>query len=382
MNNFTFVCPTKIVFGKGSIENLNNLISKNQKILIIFGGGSVKKNGVYDEVINSLQGYNLKEFWGIEPNPKFETCMEAVDLARKEKIDFLLSVGGGSVLDATKFIAAAIKFKGNEWDIVSKNEEIKEAIPLASVMTLPATGSEMNCISVISHAKFGLKLGWSNPLVFPKFSIIDPQTTFSLPIRQIRNGIVDTFVHTIEQYCTIELDTPVQDGFSFSIINTLLSNAKIALNSPNNYNAKANLFWAATCGLNGWNAVGVIQDWSSHAIGHELSVVYGMDHGQSLAIVLPKLLKYNLNYKKEKLVKLAKAVFKLSGDDSNIAEACIEEILNFFKSTGIATELKELGIDKYEAANIISKRFKERNLIVGEQMNINAQAVKEILSNY
>ncbi|EAI4414599.1 iron-containing alcohol dehydrogenase [Campylobacter fetus] len=379
MNNFSFECPTKIVFGKDTIPKLSNLLPENLKILIIFGGGSVRKNGIYEQVKNALNKHNVSEFWGIEPNPKLETCLKAVNLIKRDGIDFLLSVGGGSVLDATKFIAAAAKFDGDPWDIVSKRAYFDKALPLGCVMSLPATGSEMNCVSVISNDSLKIKRSFRNELLYPKFSIIDPKTTFSLPLAQIQNGIVDTFVHILEQYATVDLNTDVQDGFCFAVIKTVIKNAKITINDPQNYDARANLCWAATCALNGWCSVGCTSDWSSHAIGHELSAVYGLDHGLSLAVVTTRLLRYNLEFKKAKLAKMGREVFGLDGDEISVAKSCIDEIENFFKSTGIATTLTELGMDKACVANLISERFKQRNLIVGEHGNIDYRAAKQIL---
>ncbi|EAH8299701.1 iron-containing alcohol dehydrogenase [Campylobacter fetus] len=379
MNNFSFECPTKIVFGKDTIPKLSNLLPENLKILIIFGGGSVRKNGIYEQVKNALNKHNVSEFWGIEPNPKLETCLKAVNLIKREGIDFLLSVGGGSVLDATKFIAAAAKFDGDPWDIVSKRAYFDKALPLGCVMSLPATGSEMNCVSVISNDNLKIKRSFRNELLYPKFSIIDPKTTFSLPLAQIQNGIVDTFVHILEQYATVDLNTDVQDGFCFAVIKTVIKNAKITINDPQSYDARANLCWAATCALNGWCSVGCTSDWSSHAIGHELSAVYGLDHGLSLAVVTTRLLRYNLEFKKAKLAKMGREVFGLDGDEISVAKSCIDEIENFFKSTGIATTLTELGMDKACVANLISERFKQRNLIVGEHGNIDYRAAKQIL---
>ncbi|EAI5407367.1 iron-containing alcohol dehydrogenase [Campylobacter fetus] len=379
MNNFSFECPTKIVFGKDTIPKLSNLLPENLKILIIFGGGSVRKNGIYEQVKNALNKHNVSEFWGIEPNPKLETCLKAVNLIKRDGIDFLLSVGGGSVLDATKFIAAAAKFDGDPWDIVSKRAYFDKALPLGCVMSLPATGSEMNCVSVISNDSLKIKRSFRNELLYPKFSIIDPKTTFSLPLAQIQNGIVDTFVHILEQYATVDLNTDVQDGFCFAVIKTVIKNAKITINDPQNYDARANLCWAATCALNGWCSVGCTSDWSSHAIGHELSAVYGLDHGLSLAVVTTRLLRYNLEFKKAKLAKMGREVFGLDGDEISVAKSCIDEIENFFKSTGIATTLTELGMDKACVANLISERFKQRNLIVAEHGNIDYRAAKQIL---
>ncbi|ANE35276.1 family III metal-dependent polyol dehydrogenase [Campylobacter iguaniorum] len=379
MNNFTYQCPTKVIFGKNSIKEIKNEIPKNAKVLAIFGGGSVKSNGVYEQVTQALEGFFVREFWGVEPNPRLETCQKALNLIKEHEIDFLLSVGGGSVLDATKFIAAAAKFDGEIWDIVGLRAKFSNALPLGCVMTLPATGSEMNCASVISNGALKIKKSFKNPLIYPRFSIIDPQTTFSLPLRQLRNGIVDTFVHVLEQYATQDLSTDVQDGFCLSVLKAVIQNAKALESEPQNYDVRANLCWAATCALNGWVSLGCVQDWSSHAIGHELSAAYGIDHGLSLAVVTTRLLRYNIKFKSTKLAKMGRELFALNGDEMSVAMACTHKIEEFFASTGIATSLAELELDKFEVAEQISNRFKERNLVAGEHANIDYKAVRQIL---
>jgi NADP-dependent alcohol dehydrogenase len=377
MNNFDFQCPTRVIFGKGQIAQLSNLLDKSQKILIISGKGSIKKNGVYDQVKNALQGYQLFEFEGIEPNPTYETCMEAVELIKKENIDFLLAVGGGSVLDSTKFIAAAAKYEGDEpYDIVTKALEVKEALPIADVITLPATGSEMNCGAVISRKSTNEKLAFHSDKVFPQFSIIDPETTYSLPVKQTINGIVDTFVHTMEIYCTYDVNTPLQDSWAFGILKTLIQESPKVLANPNDYDARANIFWCATCGLNHWTSVGCVQDWATHMIGHELTAFYGVDHGQSLAIVEPRLLRNQIETKRQKLEKLGREVFGLN--ENNASEA-IDKIEEFFNSIGMKTKLADYGIDAQEAAKKVKERFEQRGTKLGERGMIDAYAAYEIL---
>ncbi|CZE48355.1 iron-containing alcohol dehydrogenase [Campylobacter geochelonis] len=381
MNNFTFKCPTKVVFGKNSVEQLPTLLPKDAKILLFYGGGSIKRNGVYDAVIKELKGHKFVEFSGIEPNPKYETCMQAVKLIKDENVDFILSVGGGSALDAAKFIAAAAVLEaGDPWEeIIIKAKPITKTLPVGDVITLPATGSEMNGISVISHKEKGLKFAWSSELAYPVFSIIDPTYTFSLPQRQTTNGIVDTFAHIMEQYCTYDVDTPVQDGFCLSVIKTIVKEGPKVLANPQDYNARANIFWAATCGLNGWCGVGVVQDWASHGIGHELSAIYGLDHGQSLAVVLPAVLEYCVKEKAQKLALLGREVFALEGDELDVAKRTVDKIKEFFLSIEAQIKLSDFGVDKNDAAKQISERFKERGTVLGERANIDAKATKEIL---
>jgi NADP-dependent alcohol dehydrogenase len=287
MKNFEFQNPVKILFGKGQIAGITKEIPADAKILITYGGGSIKTNGVYEQVQQALAGRTVYEFGGIEPNPQLETLMRAVEMARTEKIDFLLAVGGGSVLDGTKFVAAAIPFEGDPWDILSKQAPIHSALPLGAVMTLPATGSEMNTFFVITKAATQEKLAAASPNVYPRFSVLDPTTTFSLPARQIGNGIVDAFTHTMEQYLTFPANAPLQDRMAEGILKTLMEEGPKTLANPSDYEARANVMWCATMALNGLIGVGVPQDWSTHEIGHELTALYGLDHAQTLAVVLP-----------------------------------------------------------------------------------------------
>lgn len=383
MKNFRFSTPTEVVFGKGSISNISELIDKNERILIIYGGGSIKKNGVYDQVINSLSGYTYFEFCGIEPNPKYETCVKAIEFVKSNGITFLLSVGGGSVLDATKFIAAAACLDNNvdPWNIILGLAKIDKALPIGDVITLPATGSEMNGNSVISRISTQEKLAFHSTKVIPRFSIIDPTVTFSLPTRQVINGVVDTFVHVMEQYCTYDVDSPLQDLSAIAIIRTLVEETPKALSNPNDYNSKANLFWCATLGLNTWIAQGVVQDWSTHMLGHELTAFYGIDHAQSLAIVLPRLWKYKFDAKKGKLAKLAKEVWKVdnSVDDTIAAQKAIVKTVSFFESIGMKTHLSDYGINPNDAASKIKERLQNRNISGGEHNDIDANAAEEIL---
>lgn len=383
MNNFEFYCPTKMVFGKGSIAQLSGLIDKNKKILMIYGGGSIKKNGVYEQVKLALKNHTVIEFSGIEPNPTYETCMEAVKLVKKEGIDFLLAVGGGSTLDGTKFIAAASKYKGAEpYDLASKEAPFEEALPIGSVMTLPATGSEMNNAAVISRKSTQEKFALRNPLVCPQFSIIDPETTYSLPIDQVRNGIVDTFVHVMELYATYDVNTPLQDCWALGLIKTLMQEAPKVIKNNTDYDAKANICWCATCGLNYWLSVGAVQDWSTHRIGHELTAFYGLAHGQTLAIVLPRLWQERKKEKSNKLAKLAREVFGCSEtDDLKASDCAIVKVEEFFNSIGMKTKLSDYGINALEAAEKVKERFKSRGTLLGEDLKVTPDMVYNILKN-
>ncbi len=383
MNNFEFKCPTKIIFGADTISKIKEEIPHDKKILITYGGGSIRKNGVLKQVKEALNGFDYSEFGGIEPNPKYETLMEAVNMVKEGGYNFLLAVGGGSVLDGTKFIAAASKFDGEPWDILSKGATIHEAIDIADVITLPATGSEMNCAAVISRNSTKEKLAFASEKVYPKFSIIDPKTTYTLPEKQTVNGIVDTFTHVMEQYATYDVNTPLQDQWALGIIKTLLEEGPKVLKDPQNYDARANIFWCATCGLNYWISLGAVQDWSTHMIGHELTAFYGLDHGETLAIILPSLWHV---MKKDKMDKLAKMAIEVFGANeflpkSLLADIAIKKTEKFFNKIGRKTKLKEYGINSKEAAVEVKKRFSQRGTVLGEKGNITPDIAYEIVLN-
>ncbi|GAB7087276.1 iron-containing alcohol dehydrogenase [Marinifilum fragile] len=382
MENFDFFNPVKILFGKGKIAELGNHIPKDAKILMTYGGGSIKKNGVYDQVMEALKDYNITEFGGIEPNPHFETLMKAVEIVRNEGIDFLLPVGGGSVLDGTKFIAAAAYYEGeDEWDILAKRAEITKAVDLGAVLTLAATGSEMNSGGVITKAATKEKLAFGNPLLFPKFSVLDPETTYSLPMRQITNGIVDAYVHVMEQYLTYPVNSPVQDRFAEGLLLTLIEEGPKAMASETpDYENRANLMWAATMALNGLIGMGVKSDWATHMIGHELTAFHGIDHGVTLAIVLPGLLTKLKEQRGEKLLQYAERVWNITeGSDDERKTLAIQKTEEFFQSVGIATRLGEHNVGQ-DSIDTISQRFLERGY-VGMLPDVAAADVAEILES-
>lgn len=381
MENFSFANPVKIIFGKNTISQIANEIPKNNKVLIVYGGGSIKKNGVYDQAIKALNGYEVFEFSGIEPNPHYETCMKAVELIKQKGIDYILAVGGGSVIDATKFIVAAACFEGDDaWTIISKSLRITKALPFGTILTLPATGSEMNSGGVITNAAKQDKRAFNSPLVYPKFSVLDPTTTFSLPPKQIGNGIVDTFVHVMEQYLTYyEGDAMLQDYMAEAIVKTLVNDGAKALQEPENYDVRANLMWASTWGLNGWINCGVPQDWATHMIGHEITAFYGIDHAQTLAIVLPGVMEVLREQKAKKIIRMGKEVFKLqAASDNEMIDKTIKAVEDFFESVGIKTHLSDYGLGD-EAIEKISNRLAERGWKLGEKQNITPEMVKEIL---
>jgi NADP-dependent alcohol dehydrogenase len=377
MNNFTYRNPVELVFGKGTIAELRRLVPQGDKVLFAYGGGSIKKNGVYDQVRAALEGRDVLEFAGIEPNPRYETCMKAVDLCRREGVGFLLAVGGGSVLDAVKFIAAAVPFQGEPWDILAKHAKVEAALPLGSVLTLPATGSEMNGNSVISRDETREKLAFYSPLVYPKFSILDPETTFTLPPRQTANGVVDAFAHTMEQYMTYPADAPLQDRMAEAILSTLIEIGPKLLEHPHDYQLRANMMWTATMALNGLIGLGVPQDWATHGIGHELTALYGMDHGQTLAVVMPAVWRFKFADKKAKLAQYAERVWGVAGTEEEKAKAAIEKTEEFFRLLGVKTRLAEYGAEN--AVEQVPPRLAQRGVVLGERRDIGPDQVREIL---
>ncbi|MBD2363954.1 iron-containing alcohol dehydrogenase [Anabaena minutissima FACHB-250] len=381
MENFVFYNPVKILFGKGQIANIGVEIPADAKILITYGGGSIKTNGVYDQVKSTLAGRNVFEFGGIEPNPRLETLMKAVELVRQEGIDFLLAVGGGSVLDGTKFIAAAVHFEGDPWDILIKQAPVTAAVPLGTVLTLPATGSEMNTGAVITKEETQEKLYFTSDLVFPRFSVLDPQTTFSLPPRQIGNGIVDAYTHVMEQYLTYPANAPLQDGMAESILKTLIEEGAKTLANPHDYDARANVMWCATMALNGLIGAGVPQDWATHMIGHELTAEHGLDHAQTLAIVLPSTLSVRRDRKWQKLLQYAERVWNIvDGSEAERVEQAIAQTRNFFESVGVRTHLSDYGVGLESIPAIIERLRKHGLAVLGEQQDVDSQVVEKILT--
>lgn len=384
MYNFEYKNPVKVIFGKGTIPKVADEVPKNSKVLLIYGGGSIKKTGVYDKVTNALQDFNLLEFGGIEPNPHYETCMKAVDLIKQENVDFLLAVGGGSVLDATKFIAAAAKYKdGDPWEILSRRYEVevKEALPLGDVLTLPATGSEMNGNSVITRDSTQEKMAFGSPKVMPQFSILDPECVFTLPDRQVANGVVDAFVHVMEQYLTFPVNSPIQDRFAESILKTLIEEGPKVLANRNDYDAAANFMWSATLALNGLIGSGVPQDWATHMIGHELTAYHGIDHARTLAIVLPGMMHIKRENKKDKILQYGERIWGITeGTYNDRIDKTIEKTVEFFESLGVPCTLPEYDVPA-ETIGKIKDRFNQRNSKLGEKGDIDYNQVEEILQD-
>ncbi|MBI3231222.1 MAG: iron-containing alcohol dehydrogenase [Burkholderiales bacterium] len=383
MNNFDYYNPTQVLFGKGQIAALSKVIPRQAKVLMLYGGGSIKKNGVYDQVKTALSDISLLEFGGIEANPTYETLMQAVALVKAEKVDFLLAVGGGSVIDGTKFVAAAAVFDEGQdpWQILEKwGGNIQAALPFGCVLTLSATGSETNAAAVITRAETKAKRSFMNRLVFPKFAILDPTTSFSLPLRQVGNGVVDTFVHVVEQYLTLPTQAKVQERLAEGVLLTLLEEGPRALSEPDDYDVRANLMWAASCALNGQIGAGMVQDWATHMIGHELTALYGLDHAQTLAVVLPSMLRVRAKQKREMLLQYASRVWQLeSGDEDERIELAITKTEVFFENMGVKTHLGDYGLNEQHMGAVLQALEEHKMTALGETRDVTLAISRQIL---
>ena len=384
MLNFELYNPVNYVFGKGQITKLTELVPSNTKILIAYGGGSIFKNGVYDQVKAALPNHEILEFGGIEPNPRFETLMKAVELIRTEKFGFILAVGGGSVIDGVKFISAAVNFEGDAAEILKKRilfKDVSKVIPFGTVLTLPATGSEMNSGAVVTLEATQEKLTLGGSALFPVFSIVDPTVITSLPKRQLQNGVVDAFTHVLEQYLTYPHDALLQDRISESILQTLIEIGPEVVENPSDYKLASNFVWCATMALNGLIQKGVPSDWATHMIGHELTALYEIDHARTLAIIGPNLYRVMFDTKKEKLAQYGQRVWKIQGNSTEeIAEKSIEKTVAFFHEMGMKTKLSENTENYEKTADFIVKRFEERGWkTLGEKQNISLDKVRTIV---
>ncbi|MBS1004492.1 MULTISPECIES: iron-containing alcohol dehydrogenase [Acetobacter] len=381
MLNFELYNPTRIVFGRESTAKLDTLIAQDARVLVLLGGESAKKNGTLAEVRAALGAREVHEFSGIEPNPTYETLMKAVGLIREKKIDFLLAVGGGSVIDGTKFVAAAVNYEGDPWEILQTyGKKITTALPFGTVLTLPATGSEMNDGSVITRKETHTKLAFQNPLVFPQFSVLDPTKTFTLPARQIANGVVDSFVHIIEQYLTYPADGMVQDRFAEGLLQTLIEIGPKLQTAGNDYDLRANFMWVATLALNGLIGAGVPQDWSTHMIGHELTARYDIDHARTLAVVLPASLNVRRESKRAKLLQYADRVWHItSGSEDERIDAAIERTRKFFEEMGIQTHLRDYDVPASDITVIVEQLRKNGMVKLGEQHDVTPEISQKIL---
>lgn len=381
MLNFDFYNPTHISFGKGCIAKLDGFVPAEAQVMVLYGGQSAQRTGTLDEVQAALGERKVYLFGGVEANPTYEKLMEAVQIAREQNIDFLLAVGGGSVIDGAKFVAAAVPYPDEPWNILlNGGRDIKQALPIGTVLTLAATGSEMNNGSVITRKSLQAKLPFHNNLVFPKFSMLDPSKSFTLPERQVANGVVDAFVHVMEQYLTYPVNAPVQDRFSEGLLQTLIEQGPLALSQPDDYEVRANLMWVATLALNGLIGSGVPQDWSTHLIGHEFTALYGLDHAQTLAIILPSMLQERRVAKREKLLQYAERVWNLrDGDAEQRIDAAIARTREFFETLGVKTRLNDYGLaqDAVEAA--LQQLEQHGMLQLGEHKDIDLAISRRVL---
>ncbi|WP_295333768.1 iron-containing alcohol dehydrogenase [Flavobacterium sp.] len=384
MLNFELYNPTQYVFGKGQTQKLATLVPQNAKVLLAYGGGSIFKNGVYNQVKSALNGFEVVEFGGIEPNPRFETLMKAVEIIREQHINFILAVGGGSVIDGVKFISGAVNYEGNPIEILKNRvlfTDVTKVIPFGTVLTLPATGSEMNSGAVVTIEATQEKLTLGGSALFPKFSICDPEVIASLPKRQIQNGVVDAFTHVMEQYLTYPHDALLQDRFAESILQTLIEIGPDVAENPTDYKLASNYMWCATMALNGLIQKGVPSDWATHMIGHELTALYEIDHARTLAIIGPNLYKVMFDSKKEKLAQYGKRVWHIEGNDEvEIAQQAIQKTIAFFHTMGMKTKLSENTEDYQNTADFIVKRFEERGWkALGEKQNVTVDKIKAIV---
>ncbi|MFH4556001.1 iron-containing alcohol dehydrogenase [Vibrio diabolicus] len=376
--NFSYVNPTKIFFGQKQIAAIKEAIPSDQKVLVVYGGGSIKKNGVYDQVSEALEGHEWLEFSGVEPNPTKETLDKAVAMVKEHGVDFILAVGGGSVIDGSKYVAAASKYDGDGWDIMIGKHQVTEATPLAAILTLPATGSESNMGAVITKKETQDKLPFMSPAVQPKFAVLDPDVMKTLPERQLINGIVDAWVHVCEQYLTLPTGAMVQDGYAETLLKTLKTlGEQFAERDDDMW--RANLMWSANQALNGLIGSGVPQDWATHMIGHELTALWGVDHARSLAIVQPSLLRNQMQFKRPKLEQMGRNVFGLeAGDD--LAERTIEAIEAFYHQLDVATKLENYGESREQAIDAVIEQLNKHGMtVLGENQAITLERSHEIL---
>lgn len=383
MFNFDYYNPTRIAFGEGKVKDLDKLVPANAKVLILLGGSSARKNGTLDEVKAALGERTLVEFNGIEPNPTYETLMQAVEVVRGQKIDFLLAVGGGSVIDGTKFVAAAANYPDEPWEILTTQaKKLETSIPFGTVLTLPATGSEMNSGSVITRKSIKAKLPFMHPSVFPQFSVLDPTKTYTLPERQVANGVVDAFVHITEQYLTYPVNAAVQDRYAEGLLQTLIELGPKIISEKEDYDLRANFMWVATQALNGLIGSGVPHDWATHMIGHELTALHDIDHARTLAIVLPSLLTLKQDTKREKLLQFAERVWHIdTGSEEERIGAAIEKTREFFESVGIGTRLRDYDLDASHIPALVQQLKDHGMTKLGEHGDIDLELSQKILQH-
>jgi len=382
MFNFSFHNSTRIHFGKGQMTQITKEIPADSRVLVIYGGGSIQSNGVYEQVTAALDGLQWFEFGGIEPNPQYDTLMKALDVINEHKIDYLLAVGGGSVIDGSKFIAAASQYQGGDpWDILTESKRVKSALPLGVVLTLPATGSESNVVSVVSRGKE--KLSFMSSRIRPLFAILDPSVSLSLTPRQVSNGVVDAFIHVIEQYLTYPVNAKVQDRFAEGLLLTLIEEGPKTLlkDSCHDVDVRANIMWSASLALNGLIGVGVPQDWTTHMIGHEITAAHGVDHARTLSIILPAVMKHQRHNKAEKLLQYAERVWHINnGSDEEKIDAAIVKTEDFFRAMQVPVRLSEVNISPEAIDSLLLKLEAHGMLALGEHQDISIEQSREILA--
>lgn len=384
MKNFEYYNPVRILFGRGVIAKIGEQIPEGVPVLLSYGGGSIKRNGVFEQVVAALKGHTFYEFSGIQPNPTYEQLLPALDLIREKKIGFILAVGGGSVIDGSKFLAAAARYDGlDPWDILLNRAPVYSAVPLGTVLTLPATGTEMNANAVITRKGLGQKLSFASPWVMPRFSALDPEVTYSLPKNQIANGVVDAFIHVLEQYLTYPAHAEVQDRYAESLLMILKDvGSKVYASEVPVYEDRANFMWAATNALNGTLSLGVVTDWTTHTLGHELTAMYGLDHAVTLAIVLPGVMKVTSEKRQEKMLQYAERIWGITSFDpqSAINEA-IRHTEQFFKCLGIKTLLSDYQIGPEIITQVVENLRSRGVTRLGNAQDLTIEDVPGILES-
>jgi len=382
VNNFQFYNPTRILFGEGQIKQIDSLVPQSARVLILYGGESARKHGTIDEVVNALGTRHVEQFGGIEANPGYSTLMRAVEQIRANQLDYLLAVGGGSVIDGTKFVAAAVHCNGDAWQeiLVNKARNITSALPFGSILTLPATGSEMNTNSVVTRYETREKLAFSSDLVFPQFSVLDPTKAYTLPPRQLANGVVDAFTHVMEQYLTYPVNAKVQDRFAEGLLQTLIEIGPELLARPTDYTLQANFMWTATLALNGLIGAGVPQDWATHMIGHEITALHGLDHAQTLAIVLPSIMQEQRDSKHKKLLQYAERVWQITdGDETSRIDQAIDKTRSFFEQMGVKTRLSDYQISAAAIPAMIQQLGEHGLSQLGEHGDVDLDKSRRVL---
>jgi len=381
MRDFTYGNPTRILFGRGQIEQLAREVPAGARVALLTGAGSIRNNGVYDQVKAALGERLVSEFWNIEPNPDVLTVVRAVTQIRADRVDFLLAVGGGSVVDTAKAAAGLALTEGDAWTILSKGARFTAVLPLGVVLTLPGTGSEANQAAAIGNRATSQKIVFLNPGCFPRFAVLDPLTTYSLPPRQVGNGVVDAFVHVLEQYLTFPVGGALQDRLAEAILATLLEFGPLTLEKPDDYEARANVMWAATLALSGLIGAGVPQDWTTHNLGHELTALFGLDHARSLAAVLPSVLEVRREQKQQKLLQYGARIFGIrDGDETARASAAIARTAAFFEQMGLPTRLSAYGIGEEAIPRVIDQLKAGRRLRMGERLDVTLEHARAMLT--